>query len=252
MDYKIYWLSTLKLTLQLWLFSHLFITFHFKMIWSWICCWRQLGVALERIGSAEYLEGDSEMMEDVGKESNRQAPTGILYTPLPESLTSGPGRVAATPSGAIRLLIPLHIVNMTVIVSAQNKQASFKFCFMQLFFWLRNQWLTRMSAMRIRKKRFLGFLVIRAWCLLFSTEELSGSEPRSDVYLKEWMCLTGSLARGIEHCGAVWRGKRRVCNPLRPMGHSQMSVWGHTRTFLFHKQVRYTHTLTHTHPCIHT
>lgn len=78
--------------------------------------------------------------------------------------------------------------------------------------------------------------------------------------LKEWMCPPGSLAKGS---GALWasvkRQREEVCNPLWPMGHGQMSVWGHTRTFLFHKQVRHTHsfhtyinidrqTHTHAHP----
>lgn len=56
------------------------------------------------------------------------------------------------------------------------------------------------------------------------------------------MCPPGSLAKGS---GALWasvkRQREEVCNPLWPMGHGQMSVWGHTRTFLFHKQVTHTH-----------
>lgn len=56
------------------------------------------------------------------------------------------------------------------------------------------------------------------------------------------MCPPGSLAKGS---GALWasvkRQREEVCNPLWPMGHGQMSVWRHTRTFLFHKQVTHTH-----------
>lgn len=60
--------------------------------------------------------------------------------------------------------------------------------------------------------------------------------------VSHWVISQG----GVKHCGPVWRGKERVCNPLWPMGHSQMSVWRHTRTFLFHKQVRHTHKAPHT------
>lgn len=52
-----------------------------------------LGVASGRISSVEYLEGQSEKANAEAKESGRQAPTGLSYTPsTPKSLMGRPGR----------------------------------------------------------------------------------------------------------------------------------------------------------------